>query len=409
MNVLDVLIERGYVEQMTHEDEIRDLLGGESITFYIGFDPTADSLHVGHYIQFMAMTYMQKAGHRPIFLAGGGTGMVGDPSGRTDMRKMLTVEEIDANCRSFGKQAERFIRFDEGRGLLINNADWLRDLNYLSFLREVGPHFSINRMLAAECYKSRLEEGLSFLELNYMVMQSYDFLHLYRNYDCKLQLGGNDQWSNIIGGVELVRRVDGGQVYGMTFTLLTNSQGQKMGKTASGALWLNKDKMPVYDFYQYWRNVDDADVEKCLALLTFLPMDEVKRLGQLPGAEINHAKEVLAFEVTKNVHGQEAAEEAQKAARALFAGSAQAGALPLSKMDPQAFEGEGYGLLSLLKDVGLVDSTSQARNLMKQGGVSLNDIAITDARYFVTLADFNQDKQVILRRGKKNYHIVELT
>lgn len=409
MNVLDVLIERGYVEQMTHEDEIRDLLDKESVTFYVGFDPTADSLHVGHYIQFMIMKHMQDYGHRPLFLAGGGTGMIGDPSGRTDMRQMLTIEEIDANCQAFGKQASRFIDFGDDKALLLNNADWLRDLHYLPFLREVGPHFSVNRMLAAECYKSRFEVGLSFLELNYLVMQSYDFLHLFRHYDCRLQLGGNDQWSNIIGGVELVRRVEGAQVYGMTFKLLTNSQGQKMGKTASGALWLNKEKMPVYDFYQYWRNVDDADVENCLSLLTFLPMDDVRALSQLEGAEINKAKEVLAYEVTKNVHGQEAAEEAQKAARALFSGASQGGDLPMTKMEPTAFAGEGYGLLTLLKDVGLVDSTSQARNLVNQGGVSLNDQTIQDMRYYVTADDFDDNKQILLRRGKKHYHIVDIS
>lgn len=409
MNVLDVLMERGYVEQMTHEDEIRELLENESVRFYIGFDPTADSLHVGHYIQFMVMKYMQDYGHRPIFLAGGGTGMIGDPSGRTDMRKMMTIEEIDSNCQAFVRQAERFIEFGDNKAILINNADWLRNLKYLPFLREVGAHFSINRMLAADAYKTRLEEGLTFLELNYMVMQSYDFLYLYRNYDCKLQLGGNDQWSNIIGGVDLVRKLEGGQAYGMTFKLLTNSQGQKMGKTASGALWLNKEKMPVYDFYQYWRNIDDADVENCLSLLTFLPMDEVRHLASFKGAQINKAKEVLAYEVTKNVHGEEDAKAAQKAARALFEGAIQAGSLPLTQIDSSAFLGEGFGLLNLMKEVGLVDSTSQARNLLKQGGISLNDEVVKDMRYHVTTKDFDENRQIKIRRGKKHYHIVELS
>lgn len=406
-NVFDVLQERGFIEQATHLDEIRELLGKEKVTFYIGFDPTADSLHVGHYIQFMVMMHMQKFGHRPIFMAGGGTGMVGDPSGRTDMRKVMTVEQIDSNVERFKEQAKRFIDFSDGKALMLNNADWLRKLNYIDFLREVGAHFSVNRMLTAECFKSRMERGLSFIEFNYMIMQSYDFLHLYREYGCKLEFGGNDQWSNIIGGVELVRRVEGGEAYGLTFKLLTNSEGKKMGKTANGAVWLDADRMSPYDFYQYWRNVDDKDVENCLSLLTFLPMDEVHRLASLEGAEINTAKEVLAFEVTKNVHGEEAAQQAQQAARALFAGGGQEGSIPTTDMTASDFEGEGIGLLTLLKDLGLTTSISEGRRLVEQGGVTLNENQIKDVHCHVTLANF-EDNQLKIRKGKKKFHIVQL-
>lgn len=406
-NVYDVLTERGYIEQATHADEIRELLGKEKVTFYIGFDPTADSLHVGHYIMFMVMQHMQQHGHRPIFLAGGGTGMIGDPSGRSDMRRVMTVDMIDDNVEHFKKQAERFIDFADGKALLLNNADWLRKLNYIEFLRDYGAYFSINRMINAECYKSRMEQGLTFLEFNYMVMQSYDFLHLYREYGCKLQFGGNDQWSNIIGGVELIRKADQGEAYGLTFKLLTKSDGTKMGKTAGGAVWLDADKMKPYDFYQYWRNVADADVKKCLSLLTFLPMDEVNRLAALEGAEINKAKEILAYEVTKNVHGAAAAEEAQKAARALFGGADEAGSIPTTEMASADFEGEGQGLLNLLKAVGLTQTTSEGRRLVEQGGVSLNDNAVSDVHYAVTTADF-ADGQLKIRKGKKKYHIIKL-
>lgn len=406
-NVYDVLTERGYIEQATHPDETRELLGKEKVTFYIGFDPTADSLHVGHYIQFMVMQHMQQHGHQPIFLAGGGTGMIGDPSGRSDMRRVMTVEQIDHNVQRFKEQAARFIDFSDDKALILNNADWLRDLNYIEFLRDYGAYFSVNRMINAECYKSRMEQGLTFLEFNYMIMQSYDFLHLYRNYNCKLQFGGNDQWSNIIGGVELVRRADQGEAFGLTFKLLTNSEGKKMGKTANGAVWLDADKMSPYDFYQYWRNVDDKDVRNCLCLLTFIPMDEVERLASLEGAEINKAKEILAYEVTKNVHGEAAAEEAQKAARALFAGGGQEGSIPTTKMDVQTFEGDGMGLLNLLKEVGLTSTTSEGRRLVEQGGVTLNEVAVKDVRYNVTLKDF-QDNQLKIRKGKKKFHIVEL-
>lgn len=323
------------------------------------------------------------------------------------MRRVMTIDQIDDNVNHFKKQAERFIDFSDGKALLLNNADWLRKLNYIEFLRDYGAYFSINRMINAECYKSRMEQGLTFLEFNYMVMQSYDFLHLYRNYNCKLEFGGNDQWSNIIGGVELIRRADQGEAYGLTFKLLTNSEGKKMGKTANGAVWLDADKMKPYDFYQYWRNVDDKDVRNCLSLLTFLPMDEVERLSSLEGAEINKAKEVLAFEVTKNVHGTEAAEEAQKAARALFAGGGQEGSIPTTQMAASDFDGDGIGLLNLLKQVGLTSTTSEGRRLVEQGGVSLNDVAVSDVHYNVTKKDF-ADGQLKIRKGKKKFHLIEL-
>ncbi|NLF42769.1 MAG: tyrosine--tRNA ligase [Bacteroidales bacterium] len=308
-NVFDVLKERGFIEQATHEEEIRELLGKEKVTFYIGFDPTADSLHVGHFIQVMVMMHMQQAGHRPIALLGGGTAMVGDPSGKTDMRKMLTMEQINTNLNAFKKQFSKFIDFSEGQAIMVNNGEWLTKLNYIDFLRDIGRHFSVNRMLSFECFKSRMEKGLSFLEFNYMIMQSYDFLVLYREHGCKLQLGGNDQWSNILGGVELVRKVDQGDAFGLTFKLLVTSEGKKMGKTEQGALWLDPEKTSPYDFYQYWRNVDDADVKNCLSLLTFLPMEEVNKLGAMEGAEINEAKKVLAYEVTKMIHGEDEAEK----------------------------------------------------------------------------------------------------
>ena len=327
-NVFDVLKERGFIAQCTDEEGVRELLGKESVTFYTGFDPTADSLHVGHFLGLMAMSHMQRAGHRPVCLVGGGTGTVGDPSGRTDMRKMLTDADIEHNCDCFKKQIARFIDFSEGKALMVNNGDWLRKLNYIELLREVGAHFTVNRMLAAEAYKTRWEKGLTFLEFNYMVMQAYDFLELSHRCGCKLQMGGDDQWSNIIAGVELIRRKEAKAAYGLTFTLLTKSDGQKMGKTAGGALWLDAEKTSPYDFYQYWRNIDDADVEKCLALLTFLPMAEVRRLGALRDAAINEAKTVLAYEVTKLVHGEAEAEKAKAGAEAMFGGGAGAAALP---------------------------------------------------------------------------------
>jgi tyrosyl-tRNA synthetase len=317
-NIFDILNERGYIEQCTHEAEIKELLGREKVTFYVGFDPTADSLHIGHFIQIMVMTHMQRAGHRPIALLGGGTTMVGDPTGKTDIRKMLTQEQIQANADNFMKVFRRFLTFDDDRAVMVNNADWLLHVNYIDFLREVGVHFSVNRMLTADCYQSRMERGLTFLEFNYMLMQSYDFLMLNEKYGCKMQFGGNDQWSNIIGGVELIRKKTGNEAYGMTFKLLVNSEGKKMGKTEKGALWLDPEKTPPYEFYQYFRNVDDADVKNCLSLLTFLPMDEIEALTAHKDERINAAKERLAYEVTKLIHGQEEAEKAQTAARALF-------------------------------------------------------------------------------------------
>lgn len=406
-NVYDILKERGFIEQATHEEEIRELLGKEKVTFYIGFDPTADSLTVGHFLTIMAMMHMQRAGHRPIALLGGGTVMVGDPTGKTDMRKMMTVEQIDANAAKFKEQLSKFITFDNDQALMVNNADWLRNLNYIEFLREIGVHFSVNRMLTAEAYKTRLEKGgLTFLEFNYMLMQSYDFLELFRRYNCVLQLGGNDQWSNIIGGVELIRRVEGKQAYGMTFTLLTTSDGQKMGKTVAGAVWLDPNKTSPYDFYQYWRNVEDNNVERLLGLLTFLPMDEVRRLGALEGAEINHAKEVLAYEVTKIVHGEEAAKQAQEAARALFAGGGDSAAIPSTELPASEFE-QGIDLITLLQKTKLVNSRSEGRRLIQQGGIYLADQQIKNFDYLVKESDFT-DGTLLVRKGKKVYHQVKL-
>lgn len=405
-NVFDTLTERGFIEQATHEEEIRNLLGKEAVTFYIGFDPTADSLHVGHFIQIMVMMHMQRAGHRPIAILGSGTGMVGDPSGRTDMRKMLTVEEIEHNVNAFKAQLSRFIDFSEGQALMLSNGDWLKELNYIALLRDIGVHFSVNRMLSFECFKSRYERGLSFIEFNYMIMQAYDFLHLNRHYNCKLQFGGNDQWSNIIAGVELIRRADGNAAYGLTFKLLTNSEGKKMGKTANGAVWLDPAKTSPYDFYQYWRNVADADVEKCLALLTFLPMDEVRRLGRLEGAEINHAKEVLAYEVTALVHGAEAAKAAQEAAKALFGQGGNSDNIPHTELSPTDFA-EGFDVLALLRTTGLIASTSEGRRLIEQGGLTIGEQKITDIKHRVCLSDFT-DGQLLLKKGKKSFHQVIL-
>ena len=375
MSVFDTLSERGYIEQCTHEDEIKELLEKEKISFYIGFDPTADSLHVGHFIQIMVMMHMQQAGHRPIALLGGGTAMVGDPSGRSDMRQMMTVETIDHNVACFRKQMGRFLDFSDDKALIVNNGDWLRDLKYVDFLREVGSEFSVNRMLTADCYKTRYEKGLTFLEFNYMLMQSYDFLELYRKYNCKMQLGGNDQWSNILGGVELVRRLDHGQALGMTFKLLTTSEGKKMGKTAKGALWIDEEKTTPYEFYHYWRNVDDADVENCLALLTFLPMDEVRKLGGYKDAKINEAKEVLAYEVTKLVHGEEKAKKAQEAERALFAKGGEGDNVPSVDMKADDFK-DGINVLDLYLKAGLIPSKGEGRRLMQQGGIKIKGQAV---------------------------------
>ena len=399
-SIFDVLKERGYIAQCTNEDEVRSMLANEKVTFYVGFDPTADSLHVGHFLGLMVMAHMQRAGHRPICLVGGGTGTVGDPSGRTDMRRMLTDEDIEYNCNRFKEQMARFIDFSDDKALIVNNGDWLRKLNYIELLRDVGPHFTVNRMLAAECYKNRMEKGLTFLEFNYMIMQSYDFLELHRRYNLKLEMGGDDQWSNIIGGVELTRRKTGDAVYGLTFTLLTKSDGKKMGKTAGGALWLDKEKTPVYDFYQYWRNVDDADVEKCLALLTFLPMDEVRRLGSLQDAAINEAKAVLAYEVTKLVHGAEEADKAKAAAEAVFGGSGSNENMPTIEL---AGEGVGRKLLDVLVAGQVFASKGEGRRLIQQNGLSLNDAKVADADYVLSDGDFH-DGEAIVKKGKKKFY-----
>ncbi|GAA0076873.1 tyrosine--tRNA ligase [Clostridium sp. CTA-5] len=403
-NVLDELLDRGYIKQFTHEEETRKLLENEKVTFYIGFDPTADSLHVGHFIAMMFMAHMQRAGHRPIALLGGGTAMVGDPSGKTDMRKMLTKEQIQHNVDSIKKQMERFIDFSDDKALIVNNADWLLDLNYVDFLREVGIHFSVNRMLSAECFKQRLEKGLSFLEFNYMLMQGYDFYVLNQKYGCKMELGGDDQWSNMIAGVELVRRKAQGDAMAMTCTLLTNSQGQKMGKTVGGALWLDANKVSPFDFYQYWRNVDDADVEKCLALLTFLPMDEVRRLGALEGAEINEAKKILAFEVTKLVHGEEEAKKAEEAANALFSGGADMSNVPTVTISKEDL---GSSLLDIIASTKIVPSKKEGRRLIEQGGLSINGEKVTEISRTLIEDDF-KDGAALIKRGKKNYNKIEI-
>lgn len=395
-NVFDTLKERGFIAQCTNEAELRELFDKERVTFYIGFDPTADSLHAGHFIALMAMAHMQRAGHRPICLVGGGTGTIGDPTGRTDMRKMLTDEDIEHNCECFKKQIARFIDFSDGKAIMVNNGDWLRKLNYIDLLRDVGACFTVNRMLAAECYKQRWEKGLTFLEFNYMVMQAYDFLELNRRYGCKLEMGGDDQWSNIIAGVELNRRKNNVAVYGLTNKLLTKSDGKKMGKTAGGALWLDAEKTSPYEFYQYWRNVDDADVEKCLALLTFLPMDEVRRLGSLEGSAINEAKSVLAYEVTKIVHGEEEANKAKKAAEALFGGAGNTADMPTIAAET------GKKLLDILTAGKVFASKSEGRRLIQQNGLSLNDEKVKDVDYILQESDF-KDGEAIVKKGKKKY------
>ncbi|WP_278503656.1 tyrosine--tRNA ligase [Mitsuokella multacida] len=395
-NVFDTLKERGFIAQCTNEKELRELFDKERVTFYIGFDPTADSLHAGHFIALMAMAHMQRAGHRPICLVGGGTGTVGDPTGRTDMRKMLTDEDIEHNCECFKKQIARFIDFSDDKAIMVNNGDWLRKLNYIDLLRDVGACFTVNRMLAAECYKQRWEKGLTFLEFNYMVMQAYDFLELNRRYGCKLEMGGDDQWSNIIAGVELNRRKNNVAVYGLTNKLLTKSDGKKMGKTAGGALWLDAEKTSPYEFYQYWRNVDDADVEKCLSLLTFLPMEEVHRLGSLEGSAINEAKTVLAYEVTKIVHGEEEANKAKKAAEALFGGAGNTQDMPTVAAET------GKKLLDVLTAGKVFASKSEGRRLIQQNGLSLNDAKVTDVDYILQDSDFT-DGEAIVKKGKKKY------
>ena len=396
-NVYDILKERGYIDQSTYEDELRELLGKESVTFYVGFDATADSLTLGHFLQIMVMMHMQNAGHRPIALLGGGTTMIGDPSGKADMRKMLTKETIDYNAKRFKEQLSKFIDFDEEKAIMVNNADWLLELNFLEFMREIGVHFSVNRMLTFDCYKNRMESGLTFFEFSYMLMQSYDYLKLYRDYNCRLQVGGSDQWSNMLGGYELVRKLEGDKVYAMTFKLLSTAAGTKMGKTEAGTIWLDPEKTSPYEFYQYLRNSDDRDVEKFLSLLTFIPMEEVKRLGSLEGAEINKAKEILAFEVTKMVHGEDEALKAQNAARALFEGAKDEGSIPFTEFKKSTFQ-EGVGILNLLKDLGLTKSNSEGRRLIEQGGITIDEEKVEDINKIITLDDFKDGKILIRKR-----------
>lgn len=403
MGVFSELKERGIIAQLTNEEKIQDLLENhKGVKFYIGFDPTADSLHVGHFVQIMVMAHMQRAGHVPIALFGGGTGMIGDPSGKTDMRKMLTKETIQHNIDCFQKQMSKLVDFSGGKAIMVNNADWLMNLNYIEFLREVGVHFSVNRMLAAECYKQRLERGLSFFEMNYMVMQSYDFLELNRKYDCCLELGGDDQWSNIIGGVELIRRAEGKEAYGMTFKLLQTSDGRKMGKTEKGAVWLNPEKTSPYEFYQYWRNVDDADVTNCMKMLTFIPMDEIREYEKLEGSEINKAKEVLAFEVTKLIHGEEEAIKARDAAKALFSNNANSDNMPTTTLTDADFENGAITVIDAMVKAGLVKSKGEARRLITQGGVSVNDNKVSAIDEVITCEDAS--KGVVIKKGKKIFH-----
>jgi tyrosyl-tRNA synthetase len=401
MSVFDVLQERGFIAQVSHEEEIRELLEKEKVTFYIGFDPTADSLHVGHFIALMAMAHMQRAGHRPIALLGGGTGMIGDPSGKDDMRKMLTPEFINHNIECFKKQMSKFIDFSDGKALMVNNGDWLLSLNYVNLLREVGTHFSVNHMLAAECYKKRWDKGLTFFEFNYMIMQAYDFYTLHKNYNCVLEMGGDDQWSNMLAGVELIRRKDQKPAFCITCKLLTTSDGRKMGKTEKGALWLDAEKCSPYDFYQYWRNVDDSDVEKCLALLTFLPMEEVRRLGAYKDEKINEAKKVLAYEVTKLIHGQEEADKAVKATEALFGGGADMENVPTLEISEAEKTAKLVDVLTAQK---VFSSKREARQMIAQRGLYLNNAAVEDAEFTLTPELFAEDGGVLIRKGKKKYY-----
>ncbi len=430
-NVYDVLMERGLIEQCTNGEALRDLLGREKIKFYIGFDPTADCLHVGHFIPVITMMYMQKYGHTPVFLLGGGTGEIGDPTGRSDMRQVMSIETIDENCRAFKKLFERFIDFDDewkyegnegvyhpghqnrepkpGYAISVNNAEWIRPCHFTEFARTIGRHFNVNTMLRADAFKSRMEreEGLSFFEFSYMLLQAYDFMVMARDFDLKAQFGGNDQWSNIIAGVDLTRKMCNKEVYGLTVALLTTSEGKKMGKTAKGALWLDESKCPVYEFFQYWRNVADADVNKCLRMLTFLPMSEVNRLSSLEGSAINEAKEVLAYEVTKLVHGEEKAKKALEASRQIFAGGGESEHMPSVEMEKTRFEGDGIGLAVLMKETGLEPSTSEAIRTIQGGGARINGEQIKDKRYSVTAADF-KDGEMVLQKGKKKFKKITL-
>lgn len=398
-NVFDILEQRGYIEQMTHPKEIKELFGKESVPFYIGIDPTADSLHVGHFVSLMVASHMQKCGHKPIILVGGGTAIIGDPSGKTDMRKMLTKEDLEKNVNGIKKQIEKFVNFEgENKAIIVNNADWLKSLNFIDFMREIGTLFSVNKMLAAECYKNRLETGLTFFEMGYMLMQSYDFLHLYNTYGCKLQMGGNDQWSNIIGGVDLIRKIGKNDSFGLTFKLLTTKQGKKMGKTEKGALWLDPNKTSPYEFYQYWRNIEDDSVETILKMLTFLPLEKINELSNLKDEHINEAKKVAAYEITKLVHGEQEANKAKEASDALFGNGGSTLNMPSTKLGTP-----NISILDALILTNIAPSKGQARILINQGGISLNDIKITDVNYMLSPSDFNNGF-AILKKGKKVFH-----
>ena len=406
MTIYDELKARGLIAQVTDEEEIKEVINNGKATFYIGFDCTADSLTAGHFMALTLMKRLQQAGNRLIALIGGGTTMIGDPSGRTDMRKMLTKEDIDHNAECFKRQMERFIEFGEGKALMLNNADWLLDLNYIELLREVGPCFSVNNMLRAECYKQRMEKGLSFLEFNYMIMQSYDFYHLFQNYGCNMEFGGDDQWSNMLGGTELIRRKLGKDAYAMTITLLTDSQGKKMGKTAGNAVWLDPNKTSPFEFYQYWRNVGDADVLKCIRMLTFLPLEQIDEMDHWEGEQLNKAKEILAYELTKMVHGEEEAEKAQATARGLFSGAADHENMPSTKLDAELVKDGGVGLLAAMVAAGLCGSNREARQLVQQGGVLVDGEKVTDPKDVLTVDALN--KGVVIKKGKKVYHKVVL-
>ena len=406
MTIYDELKARGLIAQVTDEEEIKEVINNGKATFYIGFDCTADSLTAGHFMALTLMKRLQQAGNRPIALIGGGTTMIGDPSGRTDMRKMLTKEDIDHNAECFKRQMERFIEFGEGKAMMLNNADWLLDLNYIELLREVGPCFSVNNMLRAECYKQRMEKGLSFLEFNYMIMQSYDFYYMFQHYGCNMQFGGDDQWSNMLGGTELIRRKLGKNAYAMTITLLTDSQGKKMGKTAGNAVWLDPNKTSPFEFYQYWRNVGDADVLKCIRMLTFLPLEQIDEMDHWEGEQLNKAKEILAYELTKMVHGEEEAEKAQATARGLFSGAADHENMPSTKLDAELVKDGGVGLLAAMVAAGLCGSNREARQLVQQGGVLVDGEKVTDPKAVLTVDALNNG--VVIKKGKKVYHKVVL-
>ena len=401
MKIYDELVARGLIAQVTDEDQIKELINNGKATFYIGFDPTADSLHVGHFMALCLMKRLQMAGNRPIALLGGGTGMIGDPTGRTDMRQMMTKETIDHNIECFKKQMSRFIEFGEDKAIMVNNADWLLDLNYIEVLRDIGPHFSVNRMLTAECYKQRMERGLSFLEFNYMIMQSYDFYKLFQDYGCNMQFGGDDQWSNMLGGTELIRRKLGKDAYAMTITLLLNSEGKKMGRTVGGAVWLDPNKTSPYEFYQYWRNVSDADVLKCIRMLTFLPLEEIDAMDSWEGAKLNDAKDILAYELTSLVHGEEEANKAREASRALFAGGGSTADMPTTSLNDEDFTDGSIDILTLLIKAGMATSKNEARRAVEQGGVSVGQDKVSDVK--TTYAKNQFEEEFILRKGKKKY------